>query len=359
MEQSAFKIRVGTVRKLLRKRRLNALVVTKPANVTYLTGFAGDDSWAVVTARSVYLLTDSRYIDQAQDQCANCKIIQRVGSLAEAAAGILNRAVSVRGIAVENNISLAAFQALRQNLAVRPRVIANLIESIRQVKDDSEVTSVKKAAKIAAEVLKKTLSQLQRGMSENELAGLLELEVRRHGAGSSFDTIVAFGANASRPHHRCSNRKLKRNDTVLIDFGVRYNNYCCDLTRCFVVGGTSAQYRKALNVVRQAQETAISTVKPGAEIKHIDTVCRQVIRDSGLAVYGHGTGHGLGLEVHEEPVISRRSKGKLEAGMIFTIEPGVYVPGKFGVRIEDDILVTNSGCEILTKDCPQEISLGR
>jgi Xaa-Pro aminopeptidase len=189
------------------------------------------------------------------------------------------------------------------------------------------------------------------------LAGRLDFQIRKLGAVNSFETIVAFGPNASRPHHRPGNRKLKKNDCVLIDFGVRYKGYCCDLTRCFAVGKPSAFYKKVYDVVQEAQTAAIKMVKAGVEIRRVDAAAREVIAKQDLPVYGHGTGHGLGLEVHEEPVISADAKGKLQAGMIFTIEPGVYIPGKLGVRIEDDILVTESGSRILTRNCPHSLLL--
>jgi Xaa-Pro aminopeptidase len=222
---------------------------------------------------------------------------------------------------------------------------------LRNSKDGSEVAAIKEAAQIAAEAIEKTLKRIRPSVTENELAGSLDFAIRKLGAKNSFETIVAFGANASRPHHQPGTRKLKKDDTVLIDFGVRYRNYCCDLTRCFVVGRVSAFYRKVYNAVKEAQAAAVKMVKPGVEIKQVDAAARAVIIKYGLPVYGHGTGHGLGLEVHEEPVISDKSKGKLQAGMVFTIEPAVYIPGRLGVRIEDDVLVTESGYKILSSGC--------
>jgi len=342
------KRRVGAIRRALKRERTGFFLVTKPANVAYTTGFSGGDSWAVITKGGVYLLTDSRYIEQAKSECPGCRIIERGASLTEAAARLVKKLKSVRTVAIEKSVSLATFDALKKDVKARLKTVGIIIEQLRNIKDDSEIASIKKAAQIAAEALKKTRRYIKPGSSENELAGVLDFEIRKLGALTSFETIVAFGANASRPHHQPGTRRLKKNDTVLIDFGVRYRNYCCDLTRCFVVGRASDFYRKVYNAVKEAQAAAIEMVKPGVGKKEVDARARAVIKKYDLPVYGHGTGHGLGLEVHEEPVISGKSKGKLQAGMVFTIEPGVYIPGKLGVRIEDDILVTEKGYKVLS-----------
>ncbi len=341
--------RIKAARRLLKKKKINCLIVTKPANVTYTTGFLGDDSWAVITGRAVYLLTDSRYTEQAQSECPHCRIIQRTGPMAEAVAKLIKKLKSVQTVTVEKSTSLADFEALKREVKPRLKSVANIIETLRSIKEASEVAAIKAAARVAAQALKKARRYIKPGITENELVGMLDFQIRKLGAVNSFETIVAFGPNASRPHHQPGNRKLKKNDTVLIDFGVRYKSYCCDLTRCFVVGKATAFYKKVYDAVRQAQTAAIKMIKPGVETRQVDAAAREVIAAYDLPVYGHGTGHGLGLEVHEEPVISAESKGKLQAGMVFTIEPGVYIPGKLGLRLEDDVLVTQKGFEILTR----------
>jgi Xaa-Pro aminopeptidase len=184
------------------------------------------------------------------------------------------------------------------------------------------------------------------------LAGLLDLEMRRQGAKVGFETIVAFGPNGSRPHHQPSERELAPRDSILIDFGARYQGYCCDITRTFPLGQPKAAFRRAYEVVAQAQAAAIGSARAGATLVDVDGAARKVIRDSGLPVYGHGTGHGFGLEIHEVPFLKPDAKGELKAGQVITIEPGVYLPGQLGVRIEDDILITATGCQILTTACP-------
>jgi len=357
------KRRIRAVRRQLKRKKIGFFLVTKPANVSYTTGFSGRDSWAAITKGGVYLLTDSRYTEQAKSECPGCRIIERGASLTEAAAKLVKKLKSVRTVTIEKSTSLADFEKLKEKIRGRVKTTADIIEKLRAGKDNSEIAAIKKAARIAAEALEKTLKYVKPSVTENELAGVLDFEIRKLWAKNSFETIVAFGANASRPHHQPGTRKLKKNDTVLIDFGVRYKNYCCDLTRCFAVGKMSAFYRKAYEAVKEAQAVAIKMVKPGVEKREVDAAARAVIKKYGLPVYGHGTGHGLGLEVHEEPVISgarhgegpcrsRESKGKLQVGMVFTIEPAVYIPGKLGVRIEDDVLVTESGCQILSSKCP-------
>ncbi len=357
MDDRIIKKRIKAIRNQLNKSRINCLVVTKPANVTYTTGFLGDDSWAVVTKGQVYLLTDSRYTEQAGKECHGCKIIRRTDSLPRTVAKLVKKLKSVRTVTVEKSTSLDTFDALKRQVKGRLKTVANIIESARSIKDNTEIAAIKKAAQIAAKALKKTLGYIKVGVTENELAGMLNFQIRKLGAKNSFDTIVAFGSNASRAHHQPGKRKLRKKDTILIDFGVKYKGYCCDITRCFAVGRPTALYKKVYDTVQKAQTAAIKMIKPGVEIAKVDAAARAVIRKSGLPVYGHGTGHGLGLEVHEEPVISTDSKGKLQKGMVFTIEPAVYIPGKLGVRIEDDILVTETGCKILTRDCPYLPSL--
>jgi Xaa-Pro aminopeptidase len=348
----AIRYQLSAVRHPLReKKQIKSLLVTKPANVTYTTGFSGDDGWVLITDKAVYLLTDSRYTEQVKNECPACSIIERDKPMVEAAAELLKELKSARTVAVEKSISLAVFESLKKSVKVRLKTIANIIESARSIKDKSEVAAIGAAARIAAQALRQTFAHIKQGITENELAGQLNFQIRKLGATNSFETIVAFGSNASRPHHQPTSRNLRGNDTVLIDFGVRFKGYCCDITRCFVVGRPNRFYKKVHNAVQQAQTAAIKMIKPGVAAKEVDAAAREVIRKSGLPVYGHGTGHGLGLEIHEQPVISADSKAKLQPGMVFTIEPAVYIPGKLGIRIEDDVLVTKTGYQILTRNC--------
>jgi Xaa-Pro aminopeptidase len=380
------------------KKKIRFLLVTRPANVTYITGFLGEDSWAAVAKGGVYLLTDSRYTEQAQKECPSCNIIDRAGPMIDAVARLVKKLKSIRAVAVEDSVSMADFELLKKTVKARLRTAAAIIEAIRSIKDQSEIAAIKAAAAISAKALAQTLPHIKPGISESELAGMLDFQIRRLGARSSFEPIVAFGPNGSRPHHQPGKRKLRQNDAVLIDFGAKYKGYCSDITRCFLCGegilplfpwrghlalvpvarascpcsSPPARYRrdarpgrprhtaspqtafyvKVYEVVEQAQAAAIKTIKAGVKITQVDAAAREVIDKAGLPVYGHGTGHGFGLEIHESPFLKTDAKGKLKPGQVITIEPGIYIPGRLGIRIEDDVLVTKTGCKILTRNCP-------
>jgi Xaa-Pro aminopeptidase len=348
MAEKILKSRLNIVRKALAESNADCLVVTKPANVTYITGFTGDDSWAVVLPKKVVLVTDSRYTEQAKHQCRSCSILNRTASMVQTIARLLQKRPAGQKTAVEMSTSMTDFKALSKLLSGRLKPVADVIESARRKKHDAEIAAIRTASKIASHALERTRRLIRPGLTENELAGLIDLQIRKLGAKNCFETIAAFGPNASRPHHQPTNRKLSKNDTVLIDFGVRYNGYCCDITRCFAVGAPAPLFRRVYAAVELAQAAALKMVRTGAEIAHVDAAARNVIKKTGLPVYGHGTGHGLGLEIHEMPVVSNKTKDKLLPGDVITIEPAVYLPGCLGVRIEDDVLVTDNGYIMLT-----------
>lgn len=344
--------RIRAIRRELDKKKIRFLLVTKPANVTYITGFLGEDSWAAIAKGRVFLLTDSRYTEQAQKECPSCKIIDRAGPMADAVAELVKKLKSIRTVAVEDSVPMADFEQLKKTIKARFRTVAGIVETVRSIKDEFEIAKIRSATAISAKALAQTLSYIKPGVTESELAGMLDFQIRKLGGRNSFETIVAFGPNGSRPHHQPGKRMLKKKDAVLIDFGARYNGYCSDITRCFVIGGMTEFYKKVYDVVEQAQAAAIKTIKPGVKITQADAAARKVIDKAGLPVYGHGTGHGFGLQIHEDPFLKPDGKGKLKAGQVLTIEPGIYMPGKLGIRIEDDILVTETGHKILTHKCP-------
>jgi Xaa-Pro aminopeptidase len=357
MNEESIIRRVQAVRAEAARRHIDGLLLTKPADVTYLTGFFGEDSWAIVTRNTVYLLTDSRYIEQARKECLRTTIVERKGPIAPAAGKLLGRLKSVKTVAVDRSISVGLYTALKEGSGMPIKAVEDFVEDPRSRKDAGEVAAIKAAAAIAARAFERTVRQAKPGMTESELAGRLELEMRRLGAKVGFETIVAFGPNGSRPHHQPSERKLAQRDTILIDFGARCEGYCCDITRSFAFGRPTAAFRRVYAVVERAQAAAIESARAGAELAQVDAAARAVIRESGLPVYGHGTGHGFGLEVHEAPFLREEAKGTLQAGQVITIEPGIYLPGRLGVRLEDDILITDSSCEILTAECPRKSPL--
>lgn len=357
MNTGSIKGRVRAIGRELKKSGINCLIITKPANVSYATGFLGDDSWALIINGRSFLVTDSRYTEQAMKECPVCTIIERHEPMPDAAARIIRKYKSVEHISVESSTSVAEFGQIKKALKTKIQTASGVIENIRSIKDESEIAVIKKAASIAAKALAQTVPLIKPGMTESELAGMLDFQIRKLGSMNSFETIAAFGPNASRPHHQPTSRKLGKNDTILIDFGAKYKGYCSDITRCFIIGKPNGFYQKVYDVVEKAQEAAVKKVKAGVTLQEVDNAAREVIRQSDLPVYGHGTGHGFGIEIHESPFLKPEAKGVLKAGQVVTIEPGIYMPGRLGVRIEDDLLVTKTGCEILTKNCPHCPSL--
>ena len=337
-------LRLKLLRKGMRKEGFDWLILTNPANVAYVTGFMGEDSWAVAGRRQSHLVTDSRYTEQAQNDCACCQIVERSEGMVKA---VLNLIGSKGNVGVDDGMTVAFYELLRKQLKGRVKRGGRLVENLREVKDRTEAGIIEEAAGVAWKVLARSLV-VKMGMTESELAGRIEFEMRRLGARPSFDTIVAFGGNASQAHYVPGSRKLRKNDTILIDFGVKWKGYCCDMTRCFAVGEAGAQYEKAYDTVLEAHRTAVSRLKAGVSVKELDEAARKAIEDEGLPPYNHGLGHGLGLEVHEGPVVSSKAKGVLKAGQVVTIEPAVYVPGRLGIRLEDDYLVTERGCKLLS-----------
>jgi Xaa-Pro aminopeptidase len=348
MESKILKNRHKQIRNGMSSAKVNCLILTEPANVTYVTGFSGDDSLAIILPKAVFLVTDSRYAEQAKQECRSCKIIVRTEGMAKTIAKLLPNRHRLK-IGIEKSASLAEFESLKKQLKTPIKSVANLVETVRRTKDETEIAAIKAASQIAAKAFDITIKQIKRGMTENELAGILDFEIRKLNGQNAFETIAAFGPNASRPHHKPTNRKLQKNDTILLDFGAKFAGYCCDVTRCLAFGKTSPLYGKVYFAVKEAQLAAIKMVRAGVDIKKVDIEARLVLKKCRLPVYGHGTGHGLGLEVHEMPYLSPRTEGPLQQGDIITIEPGVYMPGKLGVRIEDDILVTKAGCIVLTE----------
>ena len=253
MDRDIIRKRIRAIRRELDKKKIRCLIVTKPANVTYITGFLGDDSWAAIAKGRVYLLTDSRYTEQAQKECPSCKIIDRAGPMAKAVAKLVKKLKSVRMVTVEDSVSMADFEQLKKNLKAvgcathtflvskrgqdaRDTIAAGIIETARSIKDESEIAIIRSAAAISTKALAQTLPYIKPGVTESELAGMLDFQIRKLGARNSFETIVAFGPNGSQPHHQPGRRRLRKKDAVLIDFGAKYKGYCSDITRCFVCG---------------------------------------------------------------------------------------------------------------------------
>ncbi len=349
MTETAIKARTAALAKKLRENQVDGIIVTSASNVSYLTGFMGHDAWLLVLGKRVWLLTDSRYTEQAQTECPCCRIIQRKKNLAIEASNILKRNKTVKKLAIEDTTTLAVFAGIKKQVKLKFKKTSNIIETLRCVKSDEEIANIRKASNIADASLEAVMKKMRIGMTESDFAGMLDYQMRKRNSVAAFDAIVCFGPNGSRNHHFPGPRKLRKNDTVLVDFGACYKGYRSDKTRTFAVGKVSKNFAKAYETVAKSQDAAIKLIAEGITLKAIDTAARKVIKATKFPVYGHGTGHGLGLDIHEIPFMSHIAKGKLKAGQAITVEPGIYIPGKFGIRIEDDVLVTKTGCRILTR----------
>jgi Xaa-Pro aminopeptidase len=347
-DTSNLKNRLTKIREKLAAEKINAFLVTNFTNVSYLTGFKGEDSWFLLTADSNTLITDSRYTLQAKKQCSLCRIYERKGKMIDAVAEILKKNRSIKTLAVENTIQLAIWELFKKQLPVKLKPAKSLVESVRQIKDKSEIDKIRQSAAIAESALKKILPKIKIGMTESQVALMLDAEMKKMGAEPSFETNVSFGPNSAMAHHRPDMTKLKKVDTILIDYGAKLDGYCSDITRCFAVGKVNKFYAKVYKAVLDAQTAGINILKSGIEAIKADSAAKEIINAAGLKPYGHGLGHGMGLEIHEAPSVSFMSKAKLQSGNVISVEPGVYLDNKFGIRIEDDVLITNTGCEILT-----------
>jgi Xaa-Pro aminopeptidase len=351
LQKKEYSRRINAVRRRVRDSLIDGLLVMAVENVRYLTGFTGHDSWVLILPRGVVLITDSRYTEQAQDECVGCRIVERKGGLAKAVEAILSRQKGLTALGVEDSCSIAALRGIRTSVSVKVKPVSAIVEAVRVIKTDSEVKLIRKASRIAFDAMDHALKQIKAGMTERQLAALYEYHLNNEGAKTGFETIVAFGPNGSRNHHQPTNRKLKKNDTILLDFGANDAGYTSDMTRCFAVGRVTSFFSKVYNTVARSQRHAISKIKAGVKGADVDAVAHSVIAETDFPPFGHGTGHGLGLEVHELPRLSGiDTKTVLQAGHVVTVEPGVYLPGKLGVRLEDDVLVTEKGARILSRD---------
>ena len=363
--------RHARVRASLEALSLDALIVTTPSNIRYLTNHAGSAGTAVVTADAIHLLVDFRYdaavqaLQASASACPALRVWTVPGSYDEALLACLAEiVVSTAGFEAAH-LSVARHDWMLRTAAARGLEIAfratdRVIEQFRMLKDAGEVDLLRDAARRLTHVASAAVAAARPGATERAVAGAIEAAIRDSGYERlAFDTIVGSGPNAALPHYRAGDRVLANGDLVVLDFGGVLDGYCCDLTRTVSAGPPSEEARRVHAAVLEAQRAAIAAVRPGVAATAIDAAARNVLAQHGLAeAFGHGTGHGLGLDVHEEPRLSRPRPDVpdvlLERGMVFTIEPGAYIPGWGGVRIEDDVLVTDNGCEVLT-DVPPDL----
>ncbi len=336
---------------------VDAILVTDLTNVLYLTGFSGSNAQLLVTPSEAHLLTDPRYDQRARSLAKDCEIhiyegragVSWKGGPAEVLEPLI--AGSER-IGVEaDNMSVTEFAGLEELFGNAEWVATSgVVEQLRRVKDDGEMTLLREAMALADAAFEHIVDRLDVGRAERDVALDLEAFMRSSGAEAvSFPPIVGSGPLSAHIHHTPGDRTLEKGDLVLLDFGARYRGYCSDMTRTVVLGAASAQQVEMYTVVLEAQRAAIDSISAGALGREVDSVARKVIADAGHAQhFNHGLGHGVGLAIHEAPGLGKTSTDRLEMGEVVTVEPGIYLPGDGGVRIEDCVLVTGDGAEVLT-----------
>jgi len=356
---SPFESRRKKIRALVEDSNADALLVTSFINVTYLTGFTGDDSYLLVSPDSETLVTDPRYTTQLEEECPGLKLeIREPGVTMLAGVTKAITAAKIERLGIEGSSATVSFcEAVKTALPkVELVTTENLVEQLRLIKDKSEVDATRVACVQARRAFDVVRAGLTPDMTELEVAAELEYQARRFGAKAlSFPPIVAVGPRAALPHARPTQRKLGDSNFTLIDWGVNSGLYMSDLTRIVVTGKISPKLRKIYGVVLKAQLAAIDAIRPGLTCEQVDRVARQIITRAGFGkAFGHGLGHGTGLQIHEAPRLAVGQETKLQPGMIVTVEPGIYLPGWGGVRIEDDVLVIRTGHEVLT-DVPKQL----
>ena len=364
---AALKRRHEAVRHACARAGVDALIVTSRSNVLYLTNFAGSASIVVMTPDRVQFITDFRYVtaveglQQSAEACPDLQLTVVEGTYDATLAKLLT-SLGLSRVAFEAaNVTVSRHNWLIATLAKAPGApelvpLEQTVERIRLRKDDYELAMLRESARRLSDVARGVFSEVRKGRTEREVA--LAIDGRLLAAGferAAFDTIVASGPNSALPHAHPGERRLSENDLVVLDFGGVYRSYCSDLTRTVVLGRASDRAREVHSAVLAAHDSAIQAVAPGRSRFDIDAAARDLLTARGFGeAFGHGTGHGLGIDIHEDPKVTRRSgevasdDELVDAGMVFTIEPGAYLPGWGGVRIEDDVLVTQHGVEVLT-----------
>ncbi len=348
-------LRLRSLRKSMEKGDVDALLVTHLPDVQYLCGFTGSNAALVVTANKAVLFTDARYKTQSKQETKGARVVIAQKSALKEACALLDTSAK-RASFDPDHVTVADLAHMRSAISGKKRrgffspLESSLIAELRMVKDADELKLMAKAAQLGNRVFHAVLPHIRSGAEEIEVAAGLEFFARSMGAdGMSFETIVASGQRSALPHGRATKQKLPRNGFVTLDFGVILKGYCSDMTRTVYLGKPSAKERQAYDAVLEAQEAAVAAVRPGATCAEIDEAARSVLRKAGLGQYfTHSTGHGVGLEIHEQPRVAAGQTLELKPGMVVTVEPGIYLEGSFGVRIEDMVVVTDRGRKVLT-----------
>jgi len=349
--EEAYKERVDKLRGKLEEDGLDSFIVFSPHNIRYLCGFSGSSGVLIISRSKLFLITDFRYAERAELEAFGCEIriaedrllkeIPKIGK------GFLGSSAGFES----DFISYKTYVELSETVGSALIAKDGYIDSMSMIKDNMEIEKISTAVGIADSVFNLITSMIRAGVSERDISTEIEYFVRKRGAEkTSFDTIVASGARSSMPHASTSDRVLKERDLVIIDFGALYDGYVSDMTRTLSVGSPDARQNEIYDIVLRAQEESISKARAGMLCSELDRVARDIIAEAGYGSnFGHSLGHSLGMRVHENPRISPNSDVVLEAGMVVTIEPGIYIPGWGGIRIEDVIVITDGGCRVLTR----------
>ena len=352
----------------LARNHMDALLLSSLPNLRYLCGFSGTAGALLIGEERSLFFTDGRYLSQAREEVKGAKVVIAPLPPLLAAAGWIGANFKAFGrgrvlkIGIEGeHLSVAARGRLARSLppGCRLRQSPPLVERLRMVKDSEELDSIRAAVRLGAGLFDVALRTIRPGLRETEVAAEMEYAAHRAGStGMSFPTIIAAGKRSALPHGRASSARIPARGFVVCDFGVILSGYCSDMTRTVHLGRPSPEQRGAYQAVRLAQQAAMAEVRPGASVGEVDLAGRKLLKKEGLARYfTHSTGHGVGLEIHEAPRIARGQTEVLAAGMVITIEPGIYLPGQWGVRIEDMVLVTGSGCEVLASTGTELITI--
>ncbi|MFZ5590808.1 MAG: M24 family metallopeptidase [Bacillota bacterium] len=343
--------RLKNLRSAMQEAGLDALLVQVPENRYYLSAFTGSTGALLITDSECFFFTDFRYIEQAAQQCPHCTVVRvqerLTDQLAEHLAGWQGRNIGFEA----HHVTFQQHELMQQKVPqVNWRPVTDLVETLRLYKDREEIRLIRESVALADAAFAEILPAIRPGVSERELAWRVEAFLRQQGAsGVAFPFIFASGPRGAMPHGVASERVLQEGDLLTMDFGAVVNQYCSDMTRTVAVGYCDDRQREIYQVVLVAQQAAVAAIKPGVKASDVDAAARRVIKEAGFGDYfGHGTGHGVGLAVHEAPRLSWNSEQVLQAGMVVTVEPGIYLPGWGGVRIEDMVLVTENGHEVLT-----------
>lgn len=348
--------KITKLRSAFNEAGIDGILLTNEYSRRYMTNFTGTAGVVLISNERALFITDFRYVEQAGKQAVGYEIVQHTGPiLDEVAKQVKELGIQKLGFE-QDTLTYSSYVAHKEAVEAEFIPTSGLVEKLRLIKTDSEIKILKEAAQIADAAFEHILSFIRPGVSEIEVSNELEFFMRKQGAtSSSFDIIVASGLRSALPHGVASEKVIEKGDFVTLDFGAYYKGYCSDITRTIAVGEPSDKLKEIYSVVLEAQLRGVNGIKAGLTGREADALTRDYITEKGYGEYfGHSTGHGVGLEIHEAPGLASRSETVLEPGMVVTVEPGIYIPGVGGVRIEDDIIVTSEGNEVITKS-PKEL----